>query len=174
MKDPHEIFDEEDKMILEVFPYPNWIKLFNYFFPKTEKHKPIDWRKRIKTWASWAPWLTIALFIVILFIAYGRGEFDGISIFAGVLLIPCSIRFVYLLCLAVFAKCLKRSPTSALCLMPVPPLFSVGLLCVVLFFDWISSDGSEGKSSDRSKYQKEKVAETQVESKGSRLSLIHI
>lgn len=147
MTEKTEFFDEEEKMFLEVFPYPKWVRLFNYFFPKTEGYKSINWRKHLKTWSRWAPWLTMFLLLgILVFSAIVR---EGLGLFAAILFIPCFLRFLYLLVLALIAKCLRRSPITPLSLMPLPPLCAVGILSICFLFCSIFADGSD--SSEKQK-----------------------
>ncbi|MBX9744374.1 MAG: hypothetical protein K2X08_04090 [Chlamydiales bacterium] len=162
MTESNEIFDEEDKMILEVFPYPKWVQLFNYFFPRTEGYKSINWRKHLKTWSRWAPWLTIFLLIGILFFGAATGLI-GFATFSLILFVPCFLRFVYLLVLALIAKCLRRSPITALSLMPFPALCALIILMFSFLIYSIFADDS-GASEKQKKVavvmQKPSKAET--------------
>ncbi len=133
MTKPTEIFDDEDKMILEVFPYPKWVQLFNYFFPKTEGYKNINWRKHLKTWSRWAPWMTIVLLLGML-VFCASVPFEGLGVISLILFVPCFLRFIYLLVLALIAKCLRRSPITALSLTPLPALCALIILNVALLF----------------------------------------
>lgn len=128
-----EPFDEDDKMILEVFPYPKWVQLLNYFFPKTEGYKSINWRKHLKTWSRWAPWLAIFLLLGMLVFCV-TVPFEGLGVISLILFVLCFFRFIYLLILAFIAKCLRRSPITALILTPLPALCALIILNFALLF----------------------------------------
>lgn len=148
LKEPLKIENEE---IYEEFPFPKLIKTFDFFFPKQKGYKPIDWRRKLKIWSLWAPWLTIVLLIVILvFIGENDRDKPGQKVMwiACFLLIVSTIKALYYFGVAIVAKCLKRSPVVALSLAPVTALWSVGLLCILQIILSLPVGGGESTKKD--------------------------
>jgi hypothetical protein len=143
MTDVKESSSKENE-IIEEFPYPKLIKLFDFYFPKTEGHEKIDWRKILRIWSRWAPWITVVLLILISCFTLQE---NTVAFFAVFSLFGCILNFAYYLVLAVFAKLVKRSPRVLLALTPRVPLAVILMLCIMqLLF------GSENRGrSDASK-----------------------
>jgi hypothetical protein len=136
----------ENGEVYEEFPFPKLIKSFDFFFPKQKGYKSIDWRKKLKIWSLWAPWVTIAsLFVILCFIGMNDPDMRGQKVvwIAFFLLFLSFVKALYHFGVAIVAKCLKRSPVVALSLAPVTALWSVGILCVLQIMQILLFGGEE-------------------------------
>lgn len=127
MTDAKESVNGKENEIYEEFPYPKLIKLFDFYFPKTPEHEKINWRKILRVWAKWAPWLAILLMILPCCIIPRE---SNVGPFAFVALVGSFLNFVYYLVLACFAKLIKRSPQVLLALTPRVPFICFVILSV--------------------------------------------
>jgi len=169
MTESKENLNGEKVEVYEEFPFPKFIKTFDFFFPRQKGYKPIDWRRKLRIWALWAPWVTIiSLFIILCIVGLNDPDVPGMKVtWIGLfLLLVSTLKAIYYFGVAIIAKFLKRSPIVPLSLAPLAALYSLGILCALLIIQCLVFDGKEPIKKDtvkRSYSQQKSYKETIAE-----------
>jgi len=129
---------DENSFTYEPFPFPKLIRFFNFFFPKKAGAKEVLTMENLRRFAPYSPFLAIGLLFLMFVmipvdsiyikdrsIADCLSALDCIGLFLGLL------GFAKWLILALFAKVVKRSPSVALAMTSLVPLWAFGLLSLI-------------------------------------------